>query len=237
MLGCLRSTSSRAPHHMGYWTYYLAWMLLAYATRYPLLALGALVFFALRRFVPDPFVFVQTMGRIRGLRQQIEANPANVTARRDLATIYLQRLRPRAALKLLDEARQREPNDAELLYLTGLARLRAGDAKGALEPLVKAVEVDPRVRFGEPYLVAAEALLRMNMLEEAADALHRYTDANTSSVEGRVRLALIEKRRGEHEAAKEALREALSTWRQVPRFRRRKELRWWFRAQWARLTI
>src|SRR5205814_2378681 len=135
----------------------------------------------------------------------------NITARRDLAVIYLQRLRPRAALKLLDEARQREADDAELLYLTGLARLRAGDAKGALEPLVKAVEVDPRVRFGEPYLVAAEALLQMNMLDEAADALHRYTEANTSSVEGRVRLALLERRRGDHVAAKEALREALST--------------------------
>jgi hypothetical protein len=77
----------------------------------------------------------------------------------------------------------------------------------------------------------------MDMLEEAADALHRYTGANTSSVEGRVRLALIERRRGDREAAKAALREALSTWRQVPRFRRRKELRWWFRAQWARLII
>ncbi len=222
---------------MGYWTYYLAWLLVAYAAQYPWLALGALVFFALRRFVPDPVVLFQTMGRIRGLRQQIEANPANVTARRDLAVIYLQRLRPRAALKLLDEARQREPNDAELLYLTGLARLRAGDAKGALDPLVKAVEVDPRGRFGEPYLVAAEALVRMDMLEEASDALHRYTAANTSSVEGRVRLALLEHRRGDKAAAKQALGEALSTWRQVPKFRRRKELRWWFRAQWARLVI
>jgi predicted Zn-dependent protease len=138
---------------------------------------------------------------------------------------------------LLDEARQREPNDAELLYLTGLARLRAGDAKGAIEPLVAAVDIDPRVRFGEPYLAAAEALVKLNMLEEATDALQRYTRANTSSVEGRVRLALLERRRGDRDAAKEALREALSTWRQVPGYRRRKELRWWFRAQWARLVI
>src|SRR5260221_3032574 len=177
---------------MGYWTYYLAWMLLAYATQYPLLALGALAFFALRRFVPDPVVFVQTMGRIRGLRQQIEANPSNVTARRDLATIFLQRLRPRAALKLLDEARQRAPNDPELLYLTGLARMRSGDAKGALEPLVLAVEIDPRVRFGEPYLVAAEALLKMNMLEEAADAPPRSTQANAPSAQGQEALRFLE---------------------------------------------
>jgi predicted Zn-dependent protease len=222
---------------MGYWTYYLIWILVAYGARHPWLALGAVVFFALRRFIPDPLVWLQTSGRIRRLRQQIEANQANVTARRDLAVIYLQRLRPRTALKLLDEARQREPKDAELLYLTGLAKLRAGDAKGAIEPLVAAVDIDPRVRFGEPYLVAAEALVKLGILEEAADALHRYTHANTSSVEGRVRLALLERRRGDRNAAKEALREALSTWRQVPGYRRRKELRWWFRAQWARLVI
>jgi predicted Zn-dependent protease len=222
---------------MGYWTYYLIWFLIAYASRYPWLALGALVFFALRRFLPDPVVFVQTMGRLRRLRQQVDANPANVTARRDLAAIYLQRLRPRAALRLLDEARQRDPNDAELLYLTGVAKLRAGDAKGALEPLVQAVDIDPRVRFGEPYLAAAEALVKLGMLEEASDALHRYTSANTSSVEGKVRLAMIERRRGQRDAAKEALRDAFSTWRQVPGYRRRKELRWWLRAQWARLVI
>jgi predicted Zn-dependent protease len=138
---------------------------------------------------------------------------------------------------LLDEARVREPNDAELLYLTGLARLRSGDAKGALEPLVKAIEVDPRVRFGEPYLIAAEALLRLDMLEEAEDALARYTRANTSSVEGFVRLALLERQRGNRQAAKQTLREALDTWRRVPAYRRRKELGWWFRAQWARLLI
>jgi hypothetical protein len=52
-----------------------------------------------------------------------------------------------------------------------------------------------------------------------------------------VRLALLEHRRGQRDDAKEALKEALATWRQVPGFRRRKELRWWFRAQWARLII
>src|SRR6185312_10275559 len=108
-------------------------------------------------------------------------------------------------------ARRRHPDDAELLYLTGVARLRSGDAEGALDPLVQAVEVDPRVRFGEPYLVAADALSRLGKLEEAEDALERYTSANSSSVQGFVRLADVRERRGDKAGAKKAVGEALDT--------------------------
>jgi predicted Zn-dependent protease len=220
---------------MGYWTYYLAWMLLSYAAHQPWMLAGIAVFFVLRPFVPDPVLVARTFRRIRTLDAQIAANPANVTARRDLAVIWLERLRPGRALALLDEARRRHPDDAELLYLTGLARLRSGDREGALEPLVKAVEIDPRVRFGEPYLVAAEALTDLGRLEEAEDALDRYTSMNSSSLQGWVRLADVRKRRGDKTGAAEALKEALATWKQVPGYRRRGEFGWWLRAQWARL--
>lgn len=222
---------------MGYWTYYLAWFALAYLLRYPWLLAGVLVFFALRRFIPDPVVWLGTMGRIRRLRGDVEANPANARARRDLARIYLQRRRPRGALRLLDEALRRVPDDAELLYLAGLARLRSGEPEGALAPLVRAVELDPRVGFGEPYLVAAEALQRLGRLEEAEDALLRYVDRNSSSVQALTRLALVRSRRNDRQGAREALGEALATWSQVPRFKRRSELGWWLRAQIARVFL
>lgn len=222
---------------MGYWTYYLAWIALTYALQRPWLMVGALIFFVLRPFIPDPVVLVRTFGRIRALESQIAANPANVTARRDLAVLWLERMRPGRAKDLLDEARRRHPDDAELLYLTGVARLRSGDAEGALEPLVKCVEIDPRIRFGEPYIVAAEALLRLGRLEEAEDALERYVSSNSSSVQGYVRLAAVRKDRGNGEGAKAALAEALSTWAQMPPYRRRSEFGWWVRAQIARLWI
>lgn len=221
---------------MGYWTYYLALTLLSYAMHQPLLLVGVAVFFVLRPFIPDPFVLARTWGRIRALGAQIEANPQNVTARRDLAVIWLERLRPRRALTLLDEARKREPDDAELLYLTGLARVRCGDAEGALEPLVRAVEIDPRVRFGEPYLIAAEALSALDRLEEAEDALERYTSVSSSSLQGYVRLAEVRRRRGDEKGMSEAIAEALATWKQVPSYRRRGELRYWLKALWAKMV-
>ena len=94
---------------MGYFTYYLAWLALSYALHRPALMLGVLVILALRPVLPDPLVLLRTWGRIRALDRQIAANPANVTARRDLAEIWIERLRPRRALQLLDEARERDP--------------------------------------------------------------------------------------------------------------------------------
>jgi tetratricopeptide (TPR) repeat protein len=220
---------------MGYWTYYVIWMLLSYTSHQPWMLVGVAVFFVLRPFVPDPWVVLRTWGRIRALDGQIAANPANVTARRDLAILWLERARPRRALELLDEARQRDPDNAELLYLTGTARLRAGDAEGALAPLVQAVDLEPRLRFGDPYLVAAEALTDLNRLEEAEDALDRYTSLSSSSLQGWVRLADVRKRRRDARGSREALAEALATWKQVPGYRRRGEFRWWLRAWWARL--
>jgi tetratricopeptide (TPR) repeat protein len=222
---------------MGYFTYYLAWIFLSLALQRPWLLAGVLVFFLVRPFLPDPIVLWRTAGRIGALRSQIAANPSNVTARRDLARIYLDRLRPGAALALLDEARARHPEDAELLFLTGLARLRSGDPEGALEPLVKSVADDPKRLFGEPYRVAAEALQRLKRLEEAEDALERFISCNSSSMEGHTRLAIVRHDRGDKDGARAAIQEAFKTFAQLPSYQRRKELGWWLRAQMARLWI
>jgi tetratricopeptide (TPR) repeat protein len=187
--------------------------------------------------LPDPFVLIRTSGRIGALRRQIAANAANVTARRDLGMILIERLRPRAALVPLTEAIERDPDNAELCYLLGVARFRSGDAQGALEPLVRAVELDPRVRFGEPFLVAAQALEQLGRYDEAEDALERYNDANSSSVEGQVRLARLLGRKRDGDAARRALQSALETWAQLPSYAKRRQAAWWLRAQFAKIGL
>ncbi len=222
---------------MRYWTYYLAMFFLSYALARPWVMLGAIVFFFLRPVLPDPWVLWSTRGLIRSLKSQIAANASNVTARRDLARIYIDRLRPGAALSLLDEARARHPDDAELLFLTGLARLRSGDAQGALDPLVRVVEIEPRLLYGEPFRVAAEALLKLGRLEEAEDALSRFVQINSSSVEGYTRLARVRHDRGDKAGASEAIEEALQTFKQMPGYLRRKQIGWWLRAHLANILM
>jgi len=206
---------------MGRFAYYLVWLGLAYATHYPWLAGGAALAYLFRDFLPDPVIWLRTQNTMRALRSDIAANPANAKARRDLARLYLERRKAKAALKLLDEALARHPDDAEMLYLKGLAHVRCGEAEAALAPLVQAVELRPGLLFGEPYRVAADALVATGRLEEAEDALDRFVSANSSSIEGHVKLARVRAMRGDAAGARDALKEALDTWRVVPGFKKR----------------
>lgn len=219
-----------------YWAYYLALVAASVLMQYPPLLVGVVVLLLVRPFLPDPVVLWRTLGRVQALRRQILANPANVTARRDLALVYLDRLRPRRALELVDEARQRFPADAELLFLKGVAHHRRGQHEQALGPLVEAVQIDPRLRFGEPYLVAGDALRALGKPTEAIDAFERFVRSNGSSIEGHVKLSLAHRDADDADGARRALDEALRTWGQLPGYQRRRQLGWYLRALLLRVT-
>lgn len=220
-----------------YWTYYLGWIALTYVMREPRLLIGIAGLLVLRRVLPDPGALLRLFRRGRALRDQVEVNPRNVTASRDLAILYLDVLRPARALALLETALERCPNDADLLYLAGLSLSRTGRHEPALSRLEAAVEADPRVRFGLPYLVAGDALLALRRYPEAADAYERYTGHNGSDLRGYLGVARAHHGAGEHREAAAAVAEALRTWRILPRHMRRKMFRQMLRAQWARVWM
>jgi tetratricopeptide (TPR) repeat protein len=225
---------------MGYWTYYLLSIMLAYATQNPGAAVLALVFWLCRGFLPDPVVWLRTMGRISKLRSEIDLNPSNMLATRDLARLYLERKRPKKAIELIEKTRQRMAestrhpqgslDDAELLFQLGIAKLDAGAPEAALEPLVGAVAISPEVGRGDPYMVAAEALMSLGRREEAEDSLERYLSANQSSVKAYVRLARVRTKRKDTGGSKDAIKQAKQTWGVLPSFKRRHEWPWYLAA-------
>lgn len=230
-----------------YWLYYLATFFLAFAQQNPLFALIAIGFFAVRPWLPDPVVVMRNLSRIGGLRRQVQLNPANVVARRDLAISYLELRLHKSALRYLDEALERDPKNQEIHYLRGRALLGTSDAEGALRAFGEAVGIDPDAgeplsavsaqraewafrRHGEAYLGAAAALERLGRLEQAEDALELAASNNTSVLEPLVRLARVRRRRGNDASAKAALAEARRTFGQLPAYAKRKQLGWWMRA-------
>ena len=215
---------------MSYLVYYLVPILLWQLSGYPEVLVLILVVVAAQRVLPDPYLWFKYQRRMRSLRIEIAANPENVTARRDLAMIWLDKRRPRRALPLLAEATRREPDSAQLLYLTGQALLQSGDAQGALGPLVQALQKQERMHYGEGYLLCGRALLKLGRHAEAEDSLLRVLKINTSSVEGFVLLARARKKQGDLAGGKQARRQALDTFGQVPGYRRRHELLWYLRA-------
>ncbi|HEY2746187.1 MAG TPA: hypothetical protein VGL86_16245 [Polyangia bacterium] len=173
---------------------------------------------------------------MRRLRGEIADNAENVTARRDLAKIWLKR-RPRRAIALLQEARRRDRESAELPLLLGMALHRVGRDEEALPLLVEAARKSEKQMYGEAYLVAGKALRALGRFAESEDAFARYLAINSSSVEGRVLVACVRRELKDAAGAKAATREALDTFAAVPRFRRRAELKWYLRARLMTLGL
>ncbi|MCE9575042.1 MAG: tetratricopeptide repeat protein, partial [Deltaproteobacteria bacterium] len=90
----------------------------------------------------------------RALEALVRANPADATAHRDLAQLWLVRRRPRRALDHAERALAREPDDIELRYLIAQCRLALGEHAVAAEALQAIAARDPRFRYGEPTLRA-----------------------------------------------------------------------------------
>jgi tetratricopeptide (TPR) repeat protein len=217
------------------WTYYAFWLLiptaLALMSVHPAILVVIVVAFVARRWLPDPVLYFRHAGRLATLQQQVELNPANATARAQLAEVWLAKRRPRRAIPLLIQALQRDEKSAELRYLLGLAYLRAGQASEALEPLATALAADPKLRYGGAYLAIGDALAAVGRKDEAIEAYERFIKINTSSLEGYCKLARVRRKSGDQAGADKACREAVETYRVLPRFQRRKQLGWYLRAK------
>ena len=218
---------------MGYIPYYLFFLFAGYLLRYPWLLAGIAVVWLLKRmrWLPDPYLFFKHVGRVRNLKRDVSQNPDNATARRDLAKIWLEKKRPRRAIPLILEARKRDPDSPELAFLLGKALYMAKRHEEALAPLVESTHKNEKFQYGEAYLVAGCALAALDKNPEAEDAFSRYVAINSSSVEGRVRLACVRREQKDTPGTKQAIRDALQTFSHVPRYRQRKELFWYLRAR------
>jgi tetratricopeptide (TPR) repeat protein len=222
---------------VGYLGYYFAWLAVSYLIREPRLLLGLLVLWFVRGLLPPPGAIFGALGRAGRLREQVKVNRANITARRDLATIYLSLLRPRRAIPLLQEGLALAPEDAELMYLHGLALHRAGRHDEALVQLLAAIERDGRLRHGHPYFVAGEALLALKRWDDAADAFERFLDFNSSDVAAHTCLARAYAGGGDGVLARKWLRAGLSTWHGLPGAMKRRQFGAYLRGQWARISV
>jgi Tfp pilus assembly protein PilF len=218
----------------GWGSYYLFWLVaptvLAIATAHPFLLVLAVVGWLARRWLPDPYLFFKYGGRARQLAAEIAANPENITARRNLAMIWLEKRRPRRAEPHLERALARDPESIELLYLMGICQLGLKKYERAVDAFVRTVQKDPRHRYGDPYLRAADALMALRRWDDAEDAIEHFHEINESSVEAPYKLARVKAARGDREGARSALAAARQAYRGLPRYHRQKEFPWYVRS-------
>jgi tetratricopeptide (TPR) repeat protein len=223
---------------MGNWgSYYLFWIVapavIAVATSHPAALIVVLVGLIARRWLPDPFLALRHSARARKLSVEVGANAGNVTARRDLAMIWLEKRRPQHALPLLDQALARDPESPELLFLRGDTLLALKQPERALESFVAVVQTNRTFRYGEAYLRAADALIALGRHDDAEEALGHYLKINSSSIEALVKLARVHKAKGDAAGVARARAEARDVWHVLHGFQRRKQFGWYVRSRFG----
>lgn len=187
----------------------------------------ALIYLAIdRRFIglmPDLTRPLRRGAKLSALRRALGVNPADASAHLELGTLLAEKGRVESALPHLETAAKRLDN-SQAHFQLGLAYCKVGreeEGKGHLE---RALALNPKVGYGEPYLyLAAYELKRTGSVDDLAgleEALSRY-----GSTEVTYRLGRLFEAAGQHAKAKEMYQAALEAYHSSPRFLRKKHRR------------
>lgn len=194
-----------------------------------ILAILAALYFIDRRYfclLPSPARYFQRRRRMAGLAATIRLNPADANSQLELGALHLERGDAARALPLLEQARQRNADSARIHALLGAGYRRLGRDAEARAALEKAVNLNPKIGYGEPYYHLLALALKSGSRDESALAEYCEKILSFGSPEifyrsGRVLLAA-----GDKEAAKTMFKEAVANYQASPKGFRRAHRRW-----------
>jgi tetratricopeptide (TPR) repeat protein len=218
---------------------FILFYILAYLLGNPLLALLVLVaavYFLDRntlRILPDWTGRLGTWSRIRSLKRTVALNPDNAGALVDLGRILTRRGDFSRAIPYLERAMPKMTDSDEADFYLGFACLRTGRLEEARKWLEKCLEVNPRFGYGEPHLRLGEYYQASGDLQGAAAELEKFTEIHSSSSEGFYRQGKVLEKLGEKDRAARAFRRAIEVYRSSPRFKRKLDRHWAWKARWA----
>ncbi|MET0405422.1 MAG: tetratricopeptide repeat protein [Cystobacter sp.] len=218
---------------------WLLWMALSWVTGSPVLsALGVLgLLWAVGRYsmiLPGPLRLLGRWRRAATLRRTLHVNPHDRRARYELAELWVGWGRHAAAVEVLKPNLEEGDEDAATLFLLGVAYLGAGDAARGELLLNEAEKRDARFQMGAIDLERGRFRLARGEFPRAIEALRRLREARPGTVEGRVLLARALERGGQDGEAALVREEAWTEYVAAPRFQRRRERLWAWRARPSR---
>jgi len=176
-------------------------------------------------FFPSVTHPIRRQRRLSRALQDIRERPFDVSAKQEAARLYMEKKRWADARRLLEDIMPVMEHSAEVRCDLGICRIKTGDAEQGERDLREALRMNPRVRYGEPYLRLAEAIAPVNT-ERAVEALKQFGDAHSSSCELYYRLGRLYASLGRAREAKEAYREAVEVYRALPKYKKKTERRW-----------
>ncbi|MGN7471664.1 tetratricopeptide repeat protein [Brevibacillus sp. SAFN-007a] len=192
-----------------------------------------------RRFVrllPDITKPYRRWRRLAALRTQLRLNPHDTPAKLEAARLHMEKRQYPEALSYLEGIASAMQDSPEYLCDKGICLLKTGRMEEGLELIAQALKLNPRVRYGEPYLIVGEEYAKRQQREKALEYLEALAQINMSSCEAYFKLGVVYDELQQKEKAKASFLEATEVYRGLPAYKRRTERRWALLA-WLRKTF
>ncbi|MCA1294280.1 tetratricopeptide repeat protein [Paenibacillus sp. alder61] len=199
----------------------------------------AVLYFIDRRFIgvfPSISIPYKRYRNISKLRQQLSLSPFDVSAKRELARLLLERKKYKEALALLEEVRDYSESSAEYWDDLGRATIGLGRLDEGEAMILQAIRLNERVRYGQPYLTLALAFKEANP-EKALAYVGKYGEIQSSSSEACYLLGSLYRSLGRKEEANQAFQESIAVYRSLPKFKKRHERKWAVRSYFSSLFV
>ncbi|MFH1807855.1 MAG: tetratricopeptide repeat protein [Pseudomonadota bacterium] len=184
--------------------------------------------------LPDPLRGFRAWRQRSEWLHCIENNPVDGPCLLCLGRDAVERWRHRQAHPYLQRALERMPREPEARYLLGLAEIGCRDVEAGLVRIRALLEEQPRYRFGEPWLEVGARLLSIGEHVQARQALEGFLQIQPSSVRGHFLLGVALARGGDREGSRREKRRAWEEFLTQPRFRRKVDRRYAWRANPSR---
>src|SRR5574341_1709811 len=156
---------------------------------------------------------MRSWGEAGRLRRELAVNPHNVKARADLGAILVRQGRFREARAELEQAMPRADDLPEANYALGLCLLHDGEVEKGRELVERALALNPKFGYGEPYLRLGDFRAARGEWDQAAERYRQATGIHSSSVEGWYKLGQSLDHLGRQDEARATLQEAVSSYR------------------------
>lgn len=193
-----------------------------------ILVLLVIVYLLDRRFVgvfPSLTKPFKRMGQVSRLRTQISMNPNDVSSKHELARLLIERKKDAEAQKLLESIASQSEDSAEFWDDLGTVYVRQGDIQKGEAYILKALEINPRVKYGRPYLRLADVYKNSDR-DKAVEYVHLFQEIQSSSCEGYYLLGMMYKALDRQAEAKAAFQESINIYRSLPKYKKRQERKW-----------
>lgn len=204
-----------------------------------LIILLAIIYVLDRQFVGVFPSVTKPFRRLRGislLRQQLALNHHDISAKRDLARLLLERKKYSEAYKLLQEMESSSEESSEYWDDLGNAALGLGQVEEAEVHILHALQLNERVRYGQPYLRLA-AVYQNKDPEKSITYAEKFSLIHSSSSEAYYLLGNVYQSLNRKDEARKAYTESISIYRSLPKYKKRHERKWALRSWFKRLRL